>query len=348
MLHPTPPPERVENDSLASEIISQMDRITWDRIGAMSLENARLNASTHHGKSIADLRTEVLGTGDSAVVMASGPSNKRHDPIQAIKASGYKGALIAPESGIRYLLSNDVIPDLIVTVDPHPTRTVRLFGDPLLNEDMLAADDYYSRQDMDEAFASELETNRQVIKLLEKHGKKMRIAMATSSSSAVVQRVLDVGMEIYWWNPMLDDPDQENSITRELYRINGLPSVNCGGNVGTASWMISHAVLNKKHIALTGMDLSYYDGTPYRNTQYYDAMLKLVDEKELDSFFIRIYNPYVKAWFFTDPAYMWYRDAFLELSADADCSTYNCTEGGILFSDNVKCIPLASFLESHT
>jgi hypothetical protein len=326
-----------------------MNQLTLDRIGEMTLENARRNRTfLDQGKSLAELRNQQLGQGGSAIVMASGPSNKRYHPIEPIKSSGFKGALIIPESGIRYLLANGVVPDLIVTADPHPKRMVRWFGDPDLTEEILREDDYFARQDMDEAFANELEVNSEIVQLLEQYGKQLKIAMATSAPKKVVERVLETGMEIYWWNPMLDDPDQEDSMTRELYRINGLPSVNGGGNVGTAAWMMAHAVLNKKHVALTGMDLSYYDGTPYRETQYYDAMLRIVDEKELDPFFTRIYNPYTKTWFFTDPAYLWYREAFLAITEEADCKTYNCTQGGILFGENIEFIPLAQFLETHT
>ena len=48
-------------------------------------------------------------------------------------------------------------------------------------------------------------------------------------------------MALYWWNPMLDDPDRPDSVSRRLHRDNGLPSLNGGGNVGTAAWVITHA-----------------------------------------------------------------------------------------------------------
>ena len=342
------PSNQVKTGSLVQNLVSQMNEITLNRIGEMNLENARVNqAFIDRGKSLAELRNQQIGQGESAIIMASGPSNKQHNPILPIKSSGFKGALVIPESAMRYLLSNGIIPDLVVTVDPHPTRMIRWFGNPHLTEESLKKDDYYCRQDIDESFANEIATNSEVIQLLEQYGKQMKIALATSAPKEVVERVLETGMEIYWWNPMLDDPGQEGSMTSELYRINGLPSVNCGGNVGTAAWMMAHAVLNKKHVALTGMDLSYYDGTPYRKTQYYDAMLKLVDKRELDSFFKRIYNPHTQSWFFTDPAYLWYRDVFLEIAEEADCTTYNCTQGGILFGDSIEFIPLPQFLKTH-
>ena len=175
----------------------------------------------------------------------------------------------------------------------------------------------------------------------------MRIALATSASEAVVARALDLGMEIYWWNPMLDDPDQPGSRTREAWRLNRFPCVNAGGNVGTACWMMAHAVLGKRHVALTGMDFAYYDGTPYSATQYYREALALVGEKDLSRLYPRYLNPHTNTWFYTDPAYNWYREAFLEMVRDADCMTYNCTGGGILFGDGIIHMALGDFLDRH-
>ena len=110
--------------------------------------------------------------------------------------------------------------------------------------------------------------------------------------------------------------------------------------------MMADAVLGKGHVALTGMDFSYYDGTPYLNTQYYREAVDLVGEENLDSFFMRVRNPHTDSWFFTDPAYMWYRESFLEMAADADCKTYNCTGGGILFGESVDFVPLEKYLEA--
>ena len=93
------------------------------------------------------------------------------------------------------------------------------------------------------------------------------------------------------------------------------------------------------------MDFSYYWDTPYKNTQYYWDAVNLVGEANLDSIFIDIENPYLNKLFYTDPAYYWFKKAFLELAADADCITYNCTEGGILFGENINFAPLSTFLE---
>jgi hypothetical protein len=334
--------------ALGRRIVAEMERITLDRIGGAAMENARRNrAYLMRGRSLADLRDAAIGEGDSAIVVAAGPSVRRRDPLASINASGYRGAIISTDSGLAYCLRSGVVPDLVVSVDPHPTWIVRWFGDPELTLERLPKDDYYRRQDLDETFAHEIKTNQEVLDLVNRYGTRISIALATSTSAAVVERVLSVGMKIYWWNPMLDDPDRPDSRTRALFRMNGLPCVNAGGNVGTACWMMAHAALGKKFIALTGIDFSYYIDTPYEKTQYYPDIVALVGKENLDQVFMPVHNPYLGAWFYTDPAYMWYREAFLDLAKDAGCVTSNCTEGGILFGDSVRFEPLDDFLARH-
>lgn len=335
--------------SVGLQLVANMESMTADRINSAALDNARFNRQfLECGRPLKALRNEMAGVGGSAIVVAAGPSIKRKNPLKQIRDAGYGGAIVATESAMLYCLRQGVVPDLVVTLDPHATRIVRWFGDPKLSREQIAEDDYYRRQDMDPAFANEIEANAEIMELLDRHGKDIRIALATSASEAVVRRVIETGMRIYWWNPMLDDPDAPNSRTRALYDLNGLSCVNTGGNVGSACWMMAYAVLGKMRVALTGMDFSYYDGTPYKNTQYYHEAVDLVGEENLDSIFIRIYNPHLKSWFFTDPAYMWYRESLLEMTADADCETFNCTEGGILFGDSVRFASLAEFLGETT
>ncbi len=347
------PPHKVDDENASGELglrlVANMANITWDRIGEESLRNAETNKQyIKDGFSLAALRGKGIGLGGNAIVVAAGPSVERKDPLQSLKKHRYEGALVTSESAIFYCLRNGVIPDLAVTVDPHVSRIVRWLGDPSLSRETLDADDYYRRQDQDEAFADEMRANRDLVALVDEYGPRIKIAVSTSASLKVVERVLDAGMEVYWWNPMMDDPDQPNSITRELMRQNGLPCVNAGGNVGTAAWMMAGEVLGKERVAVTGMDFSYYSGTPYLNTQYYRDAVNLVGEDNLDSFYIRVHNKYLDQWFYTDPAYMWYREAFLEMAADADYKTFNCTEGGILFGDSVEFLPLDEFLRIYS
>ena len=268
---------RLSTGALGRELVADMARITNDRIGDLAFENARANLRYRDvGESLAALRGESVGEGDSAIVIAAGPSVRRRDPATAIRQAEFRGAVVATESAVAYCLRNGLVPDLVVTLDPHATRIVRWFGDPRLTAAALEQDDYYRRQDMDSAFADELRFNDKLLALVDRHGPEMRIALATSASEAVVTRVLESGMRVYWWNPMLDDPDEPGSRTRELQRLNGFPAVNAGGNVGAACWMMADAVLGKRHVAVTGMDFGYYADTPFEQTQYYHEAVSLV------------------------------------------------------------------------
>lgn len=333
------------SNSLGMQLVAQMSDITRDRIQALALDNARDNLrKIQQGKSLKALREETAGTGDKAIIIAAGPSLKRKRVAEQIIAADYQGAIIATESSMLYCLRQGIIPDLVVTVDPHPKRIVRWFGDPDLTEADLRADDYFERQDLDTSFSEALRTNDEILELLNKYGPQIKIAVSSSSANTVVTRAHQSGMQVYWWNPMYDDPDQENSITRALQIENKLPCVNAGGNVGSAAWMMANAVWNKQRIAVTGMDFGYYAETPYRNTQYYYEALALVGEERLEELYMHIFNPYLEKWFYTDPAYMWYRESFLQMAAYADSQTFNCTEGGILFGDNITFTDLSTFL----
>lgn len=249
---------------------------------------------------------------------------------------------------MAWCLTNGIVPDLVVTVDPHPHRIVRWFGDPALDAAALARDDYFARQDMDPAFRrDQLQRNRELIDLIDRYASRMRICVSSSASQAVVRRAGEAGMTIYWWNPMFDDYDAPESLTRKLHALNGKPCVNVGGNVGTACWVFAHAVLGKKKIGILGMDLGYYGDTRYEETQYYKELLEMLGTERLKEAFIRVHNPYVGKEFFTDPTYYWYKNVFLEMATQAaqdQVETYNCTGGGVLFGEHVAFVSLQQFL----
>ena len=330
-----------------------MGEYSLERNGAVALENAKINQDdARNGASILALRDTDLANDSPALVIAAGPSLHRQDTALEIKNSGFHGTIIATESAMAWCLRNDILPHLVVTVDPHPERIVRWFGDPKLDADALARDDYFTRQEMDPRFRiNQLEMNRELLRIINLHGANMRICISSSASQAVVQRCKQIGMAMYWWNPMFDDYDRPDSLSRKLRALNNKPCINAGGNVGTACWVIAHAVLGKKQIGILGMDLSYYGETSYRETQYYNELKELLGEENLAQAFVHVENPYLNKQFFTDPAYYWYKLVFLEMVEQAreqGVRTYNCTGGGILFGPGIEFVPFDKFVESVT
>jgi len=309
------------------------------------MANARLNCPFIE-KTVTDLANETSSdTVDSAIVIAAGPSLHLNDSISKILESGYNGTIICADGAMGHCLRNGLVPDYVLTLDPHPTRISRWFGDPEMGP--VEEDDYFRRQDLDPHLRiDEVARNNELIEIVNSHGPQIKAVVSTSASQRVTKRCLDSGMSVYWWNPLLDDFEAPDSLTAQVFALNNVPCLASGGNAGTASWVIAHAVLGIKRIALVGMDFGYPPRTPLKNTQYYNEIEELFGSQAKDAF-ISIRNPHIKQTWFTDPAYYWYRQSFLEMVVLADCETFNCSEGGILFGKGVNFLPLTEFLNTN-
>ncbi|HEU4369321.1 MAG TPA: 6-hydroxymethylpterin diphosphokinase MptE-like protein [Methylomirabilota bacterium] len=327
---------------LGRRIASRLNEATFERIAPLALANAELNRPRIR-RSILELAPAPPGEGDAALVIAAGPSLHRRGSLARLRAAGFRGAVVAVDGALGACLRHGIVPDLVVSVDPHGERIVRWFGDPALTAP--PADDYFRRQELDPVHErDEVAANRELLDLVDRHGPRLRVAIATSAAPAVVDRCEKAGMALYWWNPMYDDHDAPESLSRRLHRANGLPCLNGGGNVGTAAWVIAHAVLGRRRVGIVGMDLGYPPGTPYARTQYYPELRALLGDRYAEAF-VHVDNPHIGETWFCDPAYYWFRDVFLEMAREAGCRTFNCTEGGILFGPGVTVTPLERFLE---
>ena len=325
---------------LGRRIASKLEAATFERIAAVGLENAAVNRPRIK-HSILELGDLTLGAGESAVVVGAGPSLHRKDSLARLRTSGYAGTIVAVDGALASCLRAGVVPHVVVSVDPHRERIVRWFGDPAMTA--APADYYFRRQEMDPALApDEVAANRALLALVDAHGPQMRAAVATSAAPAVVARCESAGIAMYWWNPMYDDYDRPGSVSRRLHEDNGLPCLNGGGNVGTAAWVMAHAVLAKTRVALLGIDFSYPPGTPYARTQYYPELREMLGDA-YEQAYVTHENPYRETWM-CDPAYWWFRDVFLGMAREAGCRTVNCTEGGILFGEPIEVATIEEFV----
>lgn len=329
--------------SLGKILSGHMAKATALRSNGVGIDNAEKN-KPFFGKTISDLPVSQKESGDAAVIIVGGPSLQRKRSVEKIAASGFTGDVISADGSIGRCLRSGLIPNYVVTLDPDYLghRIVRWFGDPDIEK--RPADDYFRRQDIDPIhWEDEKRTNRELLDLVNRFGYRVKAIISTSAHPNVTKRCVESGMSLYWWNPIYDDYDDPDSVTRKLFESNGIPCMTTGGNVGTAAWIFAHAILRKKYVAIVGMDLSYAPGTPVANTQYYRELVELFGDRAPEAF-TQIYNPHLNETWFTDPAYNWYREIFLDLAKEADCVTYNCTEGGILFGDSIQFIPLSEFL----
>jgi len=294
-------------------------------------------------QSILDVPKPASSKGLSAIAMSAGPSLHRRFTIQRIMALQYKGTVVVADGALGYCLRNGLVPDYVVTVDPHPSWIIRWFGDPDLKS--RPDDDYFRRQDLDPAWNSqEQERNEELIELVNRHGPKIKVIIATCVSPNVTRRCLAAGMPLYWWNPICDDYDEPDSHTRRLFALTGMPCMVTGGNGGASAWIFTKAILERDPVAMVGMDLGYAPGTPLQKTQYYHELIKFYPEERLEEAYIQVHNPHLNETWYTDPTYYWYRRCFLDVLRQSGWTAYNCTEGGTLFGEGIEYLALEEFI----
>ncbi len=309
------------------------------------LRHARENAPLA-AKTIKQLPAPDPVKSRAVIVLSAGPSVRRTRAIERLLESGYKGTVVAVDGSYAACLRAGLIPDYVVTLDPHKTRVVRWFGDPKFAEH-LAADDYFSRQDLDVAARENaLRRNEDDMKLIDAHAPKTAAIVASSAPKTVVDRIVAAKFPAYWWHPLVDDPTKPESLTRALHAVQPLPCLATGGTVGTAAWVFALQMLKPQALAVTGMDLGYYSDLPLDKTQTYYELLEMAggDPERVKDYVTTVEFPLTGEKYMTDPTYFWYRKNFLHLAKRAPMRTLNCTEAGTLFGDNIDCVRLDDFL----
>ncbi len=342
--------------SIAAERMSLRFKALADEITGIGLdwhaktivENSKWNRQ-YISKSIKSVPRPVGDKAASAIVISAGPSLYKNNILARIKAAGYRGSIIAIDGSFVRCIKAALEPDYVLTLDPHPTRLVRWFGDPDF-ETNAEGDDYFSRQDLDIAFrTNSIEENRRNIALVDQHGRNKKLIICSTAPRNVVERTRAVGFDAYWWAPLVDDPEKPDSLTRTIVRETKLPAMNTGGTVGTAAWVFALTVLKIPRIAVVGMDLGYYKAdTSYFQTQTYYNLKDRVGEENINEYFPEFTYPTTGEIFYSDPTYYWYRSNLLDLISASGTTVFNCTGGGTLTGPGVECIEIEDFCALST
>jgi hypothetical protein len=299
------------------------------------LANSTANRS-HIARSVLDLKpsSSQPPTGPCLIVSA-GPSLYREKMLSRIPKEGRKFLVIATDGSYVQCLRAGIEPNYVVTIDPHPTRVVRWFGDPQI-ERHLEGDDYFQRQDLDVTFRHRpRETNAANISLIDRHQGPLIICSAAPAN--VVART--AAHQRYWFTPLVDDTDAPDSLTAQLVAATGLPAMNTGGTVGTAAWVFARSILKSADIAVVGMDFGYYYDTPLEQTQSWNM---LGGDPAMYPSFV---NPLGQR-FYTDATYAWYKGNFLTLLAENNATVKNCSGAGLFFGAGVGWMELEAWLAS--
>jgi hypothetical protein len=298
-------------------------------------------------KTIKDLKVNEKPR-KSALVISAGPSLHKFDHLRKLKENGFDGYIICVDASYVKCLRAGIIPDFVLTLDPHPRRMVRWFGDPNFEKNT-EGDDFFQRQDLDVDFRDEsIRRNFENIEIVNEHASKTKLIIATSAPVNVSERTKDAKFDTYWWNPLVDNPREEGSLTKKLYNINKIPCMNTGGNVGTASWVFATQYLNIDEVGLLGMDLGYHMDTPIEKSQTFYELHEYIDTREeLEELFPRVKFPLDGKEYYTDPTYFWYRKNFVNLLKRTKVKTINCSEGGTLIHESLSYSWLTDFIKNQ-
>ena len=292
------------------------------------LENSRRNAA-----SVEKTLRDILDDPRPCLVVSAGPSLYRENVLTRLGLLDFEGTLIATDGAYIQCLKAGITPDWVITLDPHPTRMVRWFGDPDLARNM-EGDDYFTRQDLAKDFRTESARQNEA-NIAQVDANPAKLVIASTAPANVVART--AAFDRYWFVPLVDAPSK-GSLTRIMCAATGAPALNTGGTVGTAAWAFAHQVLQAPDIAVVGMDFGYYPDTPLEQTQSWhmlggDPAMYPTERGQWGEAF-------------TDPTYYWYRQNFLDLLKAADARIVNCSGAGLLYGERVQCMELEEWLKS--
>ena len=174
------------------------------------------------------------------------------------------------------------------------------------------------------------------------------VILSTTIHPDVVQNCIEGGANIRWVQPFFKDSPQ-----KEFFR-EGIPSIKMGGNVGTASYLITSLVLKGNPIGLMGIEFAWSDETPYNETQYYEKLMEALDQKpeKVKEQYVHVKNNLDGKTYIADPVYYAYSLMFREiwdeeLPIEIKQMTYNLTLGGILNMNDLKNMKINEFLEMN-
>ncbi|HYL66127.1 MAG TPA: 6-hydroxymethylpterin diphosphokinase MptE-like protein [Nitrosopumilaceae archaeon] len=263
----------------------------------------------------------------SAIVIGRGPSIKKHNHLELLANSDYKGSIVCCDGALINALSAGVTPEkfqkfYVVTIDPYDL--VKQFYDH---------------------------------KIVDKYGSKIKGIFSTVVKPTTVERARHAGIKIHWLHPLIDNKEGRKSfnqiaalMVRAKNHPHGLPAIQTGGNVGTSSWFVSWQILKCSTVALIGINHGWNEDDPWEQIiSHGRSKLTISVDKNSPAFqqlFPKIYNPEFDCTCILDPLFQFYSSALKEfiLRSPSWVNTVNATEGGSIFGKRILCMTLAKFI----
>jgi len=262
----------------------------------------------------------------SSIIIGKGPSVYEKKHLEMLSTSQYNDTIICSDIMLITALKQGITPEkftdfYVLTVDGDSVQA-DFYDDPLV----------------------------------EKYSDKIKVILSTCTSPTVMKVCKKNRLDVYWFNPLIDDFRKEDSfskimnvMTRSEKNPKGVPSLQTGGNVGTNSWVFSWAILGRSPTVLIGVDFGYPASTSIEDTQHYQHLLKCYnnDVERVKNDHRIIYNKDFDCDVLLDPIYDYYREGFCNLVTHTPkwVRTINATEGGSLFGERIESRKFSEFLK---
>ena len=171
----------------------------------------------------------------SALVIGRGPSIVKHNHLELLAKSDFKGAIICADGNLLNVLEAGITPDkfnlFVVTID--------------------------AQENQKKCYEHEL---------IKKFGNGIKCIFSTTAHPQAYLAAKNAGLQVYWIHTLFDFEEGKKSfnqiqgiMSRAQNNEKKIPAIQTGANVGTSSWVIGWSILKCNHIGLIGLDLGYDD-----------------------------------------------------------------------------------------
>lgn len=313
--------ERISRDQALYSTINQKIQEGTRSLQPMWMRNFGDNLPLiREGKTLRDLAEKEVVDG-RAVVMGRGPSIFRENHLFALRDSGFEGAVVASDGILIDSLKAGLVPHYVLSID----------GSPIVKK-------WFDHH------------------LVDKYAPKIKAVMCGQVDHGVVERVIQAGFDVYWFQPAMDSVEDRRSVTRFMILMtvskrnpDGFVALEVGGNVGACSWMFAWNVLKRKNVALLGLDYGYPEDIPLKESYYFDKTVAALGAVDAKIHYDTVFHPFFKTTSFIDPAFKSYREGFFDtlLSKPNWQRTVNCSGGGTLFHPKMECMHFADWLKEE-
>ena len=268
---------------------------------------------------------------NSAIVIGRGPSINKHEHLKLLASSDYQGTIVCCDGKLADALKAGITPDkfpkyFVATIDPYP----------LIKK-------HYEHE------------------IIDSYGSKIKGIFTVITNPDVVERARQSGIQIHWLHSLFDYNEgikSFNSLSALMIRaknnLHGLPGIQTGGNVGTASWFISWQILKCATVALIGINHGWEEEDTWETIVYHNDRAQISkgvdrDNPSFNKLFKKVHNPDFNCNCILDPLFQFYSEALKEFIVRSPewVTTINATEGGSIFGERILSMKFSDFLEKY-